>query len=483
MSKHDLQLPAEQPAIEDKRLHSAATFLDFPRQEIAQSIPGRLESIVRQHGERIALIAANHDSLTHAGLYEQVTHTVKRLNDLGIGRGDRVAFVMSNGLPMAVAFLAIAAGVTCAPINPALRQQEFELIFSDLGPKALVVESGTDTAALAAAQRASIPIIELSAAARSGIGQLSLHGEIFAPTAQLGFARSDDVALMLFTSGTTARPKLVPLTHANLLASAHNIAATLELSPDDRCLNVMPLFHIHGLIGGLLASLVSGGSVVCPPGFNAPQFFDWLKEFQPTWYSAVPTMHQLILSRAQANVEILRKHPLRFIRSSSAALPSRVMENLEKIFAAPVIESYGMTEATHQMASNPLPPRFRKPGSVGKAAGPEVAIMDELGNFQSAGTIGEIVIRGANVMAGYRNSGNANAKAFTQGWFRTGDQGYLDNDGYLFVTGRIKELINRGGEKISPREIDDVLLAHPAVAQAVAFAVSHATLGEDVVVA
>jgi len=275
---------------------------------------------------------------------------------------------------------------------------------------------------------------------------------------------------------------MVPLTHANLLASAGNIAATLRLSEADLCLNVMPLFHIHGLVGALLSSLMAGGSVVCTAGFDSEHFFPWLEAFRPTWYTAVPTIHHAVLSRAQAEPMALISHSLRFIRSSSAALPARVMQGLEETFKVPVIESYGMTEAAHQMASNPLPPGQRKIGSVGPAAGPEVSIMDETGNLLTGGEIGEVVIRGANVMSGYGNS-EANAEAFTRGWFRTGDQGYLDPDGYLFISGRLKEIINRGGEKFAPREVDDALLAHFAVAQAVTFGVPHPTLGEEVAAA
>jgi acyl-CoA synthetase (AMP-forming)/AMP-acid ligase II/aryl carrier-like protein len=291
------------------------------------------------------------------------------------------------------------------------------------------------------------------------------------------------VALVLHTSGTTSRPKLVPLTQANLCASAHHIRATLALSATDRCLNLMPLFHIHGLIAAVLSTLAAGGSVICTPGFYAPEFFGWLKEFRPTWYTAVPTMHQAILARAASNREIIAECRLRFIRSSSSALPPVVMAELEAVFGAPVIEAYGMTEASHQMASNPLPPRARKPGSVGVAAGPAVAIMDEAGRLLEPGARGEIVIQGANVTGAYENNPEANARAFTDGWFRTGDEGYLDAEGYLFITGRIKELINRGGEKISPREIDEALTCHPAVALAVAFAVPDARLGEEVAAA
>jgi acyl-CoA synthetase (AMP-forming)/AMP-acid ligase II/acyl carrier protein len=243
----------------------------------------------------------------------------------------------------------------------------------------------------------------------------------------------------------------------------------------------MPLFHIHGLVAGLLASLTAGGSVACTGSFSAAGFFEWVKELHPTWYTAVPTMHQAILAEAPARSS--GGHRLRFIRSSSAALPAPVMAGLESVFGVPVLEAYGMTEAAHQMASNPLPPAPRKPRSVGTAAGPEIAIADGDGRPLPQGQSGEVVIRGENVTPGYEGNPAANLASFTDGWFRTGDQGYLDPDGYLFLTGRLKEIINRGGEKVSPREIDEVLLEHPAVAQAVAFTVPHPTLGEDIAAA
>jgi acyl-CoA synthetase (AMP-forming)/AMP-acid ligase II/acyl carrier protein len=294
-------------------------------------------------------------------------------------------------------------------------------------------------------------------------------------------ARPSDTALILHTSGTTSRPKMVPLTHKNLTTSAVNIQRTLELRPNDLCLNIMPLFHIHGLVAAVLGTIASGGSIVCTPGFYVNSFFEWLTQFQPTWYTAVPTMHQAILNRAQTHLKAIQKHTLRFIRSSSASLPPAVMTEIEQTFGVPVIEAYGMTEASHQMASNPLPPAKRKPGSVGLPAGPEIAIMDELSSkILPKHTPGEIVIRGENVTLGYLNNPDANQKAYTDGWFRTGDQGYLDEEGYLIITGRIKEIINRGGEKISPREVDEVLLDHPAVSQAVTFGIPDLALGEAV---
>jgi acyl-CoA synthetase (AMP-forming)/AMP-acid ligase II len=272
---------------------------------------------------------------------------------------------------------------------------------------------------------------------------------------------------------------LVPLTQTNICTLAHNNRILLKLDEKDRSLNVMPLFHIHGL-SMILGTLGSGGSVACTPGFYAPRFFEWMESFRPTWYSAVPTMHQAVLSHAVENLATIKKCPLRFVRSASAPLPPKTMAELEAVFEAPAIEAYGMTEASHQIASNPLPPGQRKAGSVGLAAGPEVAIMDEAGSLLPAGQVGEVVIRGESVMKCYENNPEANKNAFTNGWFRTGDQGYMDSEGYFFLTGRLKEIINRGGEKISPREVDEVLMEHPDIEQVVTFALPDPRLGEVV---
>jgi len=391
--------------------------------------------------------------------------------------------VLPNGAEMATSFLAVASAAVAAPLNPAYRADEFAFYLTDLEAKAVIVLAGDDTPARQVAEAHGIAIIELVPRSDGPAGTFDLRSTGAGPRAPASDAQAEDVALVLHTSGTTSRPKIVPLRHANVCASARHIGVTLGLSPSDRCLNIMPLFHIHGLIAGLLASLGAGGSTYCTPGFNAMRFFGWMEEARPTWYTAVPTMHQLILTRASRNLATVRKTPLRFIRSSSSSLPPTVMAELESAFGAPVIESYGMTEAAHQMTSNPLPPRARKPGTVGVAAGPEVAVMDEAGALLAPGVTGEVVIRGPNVTAGYQNNPEANATAYHDGWFRTGDQGVMDAEGYLTITGRLKEIINRGGEKISPREVDEVLLEHPAVAQAVTFAVPHERLGEEVAAA
>ena len=423
--------------------------------------------------------------LTYAGLRQLASKTIARLNELGIGRGDRVAIVAPNGPEMAAAFMCIGAGAVTAPLNPAYRGDELEFYLNDLRSKALVVERGMQTPAREVAKKLNIPIVELVPQRSEGAGSFTLEpvDTLTGKAAKPGPAVDDDEVLVLHTSGTTSRPKIVPLLQRNLMATAKHIGAAVALKPEDICLNIMPLFHIHGLMAAVLSSLNAGAAVVCTPGFNALKFFGWLEEVKPTWYTAVPTMHQAILARAERNPEIVARSKLRLIRSSSSSLPPQVMAELEKTFKAPVIESYGMTEASHQMASNPLPPRARKPGFVGVAAGPEVAIMDEQNKLLGAGEIGEIVIRGPNVTPGYEANPEANQKAFTAGWFRTGDQGSIDKEGYLQLTGRLKELINRGGEKISPVEVDVVLMDHPSVAQCVTFAVPHDKLGEEVAAA
>lgn len=433
----------------------------------------------------IAITAPSAKPLTYQALSTLVDDTVKTLNRLGVGRGDRVGIVMPNCPEMATAFVAVASGCTAAPLNMAYRADEFEFYLGDLKAKALVVASGSETPARAVAAKLGIAILELTPTPENGAGSFTISGAgaAGASGAHAGLAQTDDIALILHTSGTTSRPKIVPLTHKNVCASARNISTTLALRQEDRELHVMPLFHIHGLIAGVLAPMAVGSQIFCTPGFNALKFYAWMKECRPTWYTAVPTMHQTILSRAAGNMDVIAANPLRFIRSSSSSMPTQVIAELEKTFNAPLIESYGMTEAAHQMASNPLPPAKRVPGSVGIAAGPEIAIMDSDGKLLKPGVIGEVVIRGENVTLGYENNPKANTDAFVNGWFRTGDQGSLSEDGYLTLTGRLKEIINRGGEKISPLEVDEVLMHHPAVMQVVTFAMPHEKLGEDVAAA
>jgi acyl-CoA synthetase (AMP-forming)/AMP-acid ligase II/acetyltransferase-like isoleucine patch superfamily enzyme/acyl carrier protein len=452
------------------------------RRSTAPSIHALLTFQAMARPEAIAIMAPGRRPLTYRHLLGRVEATVAALRGYGLGRDDRVAVVLPNGPDMAVAFAGVAAGATCAPLNPAYRANEFEFYLTDLGAKALLVGSELDSPAREVAGRHGIPILELKPDPEGAAGVFRLPETATTPST-VSFAAPGDTALVLHTSGTTARPKIVPLTQESICSSGHSVSSSLLLTEADRCLNVMPLFHIHGLIGAFLSSLTAGASVVATPGFTTKRFFEWLDAFQPTWYTAVPAMHQAVLARAAANREILARRPLRFVRSCSAALPKRVMSELEASLGTQVIEAYGMTEASHQITSNPLVPLTRKPGSVGVATGSEVAIMDASGTLLSIGEIGEVVLRGPGLMRGYEGNPAATAAAFTNGWFRTGDQGRLDTEGYLFLTGRLKEIINRGGEKIAPREIDEVLAQHPAVSQAIAFAVPHPTLGEDLAAA
>ena len=445
--------------------------------------------LTRGAGEAPAIGAPGHQALTYEQLRKLVDTTIGQLNSLRIGRNSRVALVLPNGPQTAAAFVVLAAGMTTAPLNPVYRAEEFEFYLTDLKPQAVVVQEGLPSAARDVAAKLGLLVIDLHVEPGAPAGAFSLKpaspvtARHVDAASNMGMAAAEDLALVLHTSGTTSRPKIVPLTQRNIVSSARHIAATLELVPSDVCLNIMPLFHIHGLVGGVLSSLSAGAQVSCAPDSSPVKFFGWLADVKPTWYTAAPSLHRAILARAVRHAAATGHHRLRFIRSGSAALRPELMEGLEQTFRVPVLQTYGMTEASHQVACNPLPPRVRKAGSVGPAAGPEIAIMDEDGRLLPSEVAGEVVIRGPNVTAGYEGNPEANNEAFFDGWFRTGDQGRLDADGYLWLTGRFKELINRGGEKVSPLEIEAVLMNHSDVQQVVSFAVPDEVHGEEVAAA
>ncbi len=417
-----------------------------------------------------ALVSEDGEVISHATLRKEVDRLAEQLRSAGLGPKDRLAIVLPNGPAMALVMLAAMTVGCAAPLNPKYREDEFRFYLDDLHASALLTLDGASSDARSAAPEGTIPIV---------VRGQGMSIDLVTPETMEGSTRrptADDLALVLHTSGTTSRPKIVPLRQRNLARSARNIAATLRLTSADRSLNVMPLFHIHGLMAGLLAPLSVGGSVICTTGFDAFKFHRWVDELRPSYYSAVPTMHQMVLARSPGP----RPTNLRFVRSSSAALPGPVLDGLRELFSVPIIEAYGMTEASHQMTSNPLPPATTKQGSVGVASGIDVAILDTQNHLLASGERGEVAIKGTTVVDGYENNPGANESAFTDGWFRTGDEGVLDADGYLFLTGRLKEQINRGGEKISPLEIDEVLIGHPAVAEAVTFAIPHEKLGEEI---
>lgn len=432
--------------------------------------------------DAIAFATPGRAPLSYSRLYAQIGRVVDALNELGVGREDRIALVLPQGPEMAAMFLAVSAGAISAPLNSSAHANEFDFLLSTLNPKALIVQSRIDSPARAVARLRGIPLIEVSPIPGGAAGEFTLSGDRLSGLSTGGFGGPDDFALMLLTSGTTSRPKIVPLTHRNICAAADNTRAALGLTGRDRCLNAMPLFHGHGLIAGVMASMMAGASVVCTPAFGGSKFFWWMDEFRPTWYTAVPTIHKAVLAEAPRHREIIARTPLRFIRSASAPLPLPLMAELEEVFGVPVTESYGLSEAL-QLTNTPLDPHKRKVGSLGMPGTSEVAIINEVGEFLGPGEPGEIVCRGPILMAGYFNNAAAHERCFIKGWFRTGDLGFLDGDGHLHMTGRLKELINRGGEKVLPQEVDEALMHHPAIAQATTFGIPDAALGEDVAAA
>ena len=435
--------------------------------------------INQQNDDLIFLTSEKNEKLSY-GEFKIFNEKISRqLAATNVKNSDRAAIVLPNGPLMASSFLSISSYMSAAPLNPLYKQEEFEFYLDDLKPKFLLVEPNSKSLAVIAAKNLNIPVFEMKISDNQPLGTF----ELFDKETDYKNPNDYDEALVLHTSGTTSRPKIVPLSNLNIFTSAVNISKSLKLTADDHCLNIMPLFHIHGLIAVLSASAKVGASVCASNGFNALKFLDLAETQNITWYSGVPTMHQAILLRAQKNSDKAKKLNLRFIRSSSASLPPAIFEQLNDIFQTPVIEAYGMTEATHQMASNPLPPAIQKPGLVGMPAGPEICIMNDKNEKLPQGEIGEICIKGDNVTNGYENNPEANKQSFVNNWFRTGDEGFFDEDGYLKISGRLKEIINKGGEKISPLEVDNILMDFPPIDQALCFGYKDKMLGEDIAVA
>ena len=426
--------------------------------------------------ENIALTSEISSKLSYKDLKLFINKISKQLAGNGLSNKDRAAIVLPNGPYMASSFLAISSYMSAAPLNPSYKSEEYEFYLKDLNPKIVLVEKNSDNPVVDVAKKLKIELCEINPEKDGPSGIFNIYEN----ETEYSLPDENDESLVLHTSGTTSRPKIVPLTNKNIFSSAENISKSLNLSESDHCLNIMPLFHIHGLIAILASSMRAGASVCASNGFNAIKFLDLAKSEKINWYSGVPTMHQTILLRARRNSEIAKELKLRLIRSSSASLPPAVFKDLNNVFNCPVIEAYGMTEATHQMTSNPLPPKQQKAGFVGLPAGPEVCIMNENGDVLKQGEEGEVCIKGENVTLGYDNNEEANKTSFTNGWFRTGDQGYFDKEGYLKISGRLKEIINKGGEKISPLEVDNVLMDHPFIDQAVCFGYDDKMLGENI---
>jgi acyl-CoA synthetase (AMP-forming)/AMP-acid ligase II len=433
---------------------------------------------------QIAIADPSGAGVTYQELRGLIQQTHRFLANQGIRKTDVAAVALKNDPQTAILFLALASYCRLAPLNPADRAGEIEFALRDANARVLIT-GGDLPEAVTAAARCGVELIRIRTAVPYGY---DLAMESAQPTGtacvEYELPGPDDVALVLHTSGTTARPKQVALTHRNLYLSTRGVLDVLQLGREDRCLLVMPLFHVHGLVAGLLATMGAGATVCCPPGFRATSFFSWLASSQATWYTAVPAMHQAILARAQRNGDVLARHRLRFIRSASSMLYPQLLEGLETTFGVPVLNAYGMTEAAHQISSTRLPaggsdvPASRT--SVGYSSGPAVAVLNSRNELAASGERGEVVLRGEQIVGAYLSPVRANDTAFWNTWFRTGDEGFLDTDGALTLTGRLKEIINCGGEKISPMEVEEALLLEPAVAQAAVFAVPHPVLGEEV---
>ncbi|KAI9664550.1 MAG: hypothetical protein M1821_005996 [Bathelium mastoideum] len=428
-------------------------------------------------------------TVTHSQLSAEVTSFQKKLARLGISPQTAISIALPNSYEFVVAFLAVSwQRAIAAPLNPAYKQAEFEFYIEDLHSVLALVPQGAyqqDSPVVRAARAHHVAIAECYRDGTSVVLDLKEPGPLrhHAPT-QLAHPEPSDTALVLHTSGTTGRPKAVPLTHGNLTTTMANVQRTYALSPTDRTYLVMPLFHVHGLLAALLAPLAAHSSIILPTRFSASAFWPDCLAHGATWYTAVPTIHQILLRQGIP----ARRPPLRFVRSCSSPLPPTVLKQLEQAVGAPVLEAYAMTEGAHQLTSNLLPGPDGKgkriPGSVGMGQGVEVRILGATGEEVARRMQGEIGVRGANVTGGYLNNPEANKTAFTAGgWFRTGDQGWMDEEGYVYITGRIKELINKGGEKISPVEVDNVMSQQPQVAEAVAFAMEDELYGQNVGVA
>lgn len=436
-----------------------------------------LAEAARSRPDRVAIEDEAGVRIDYAGLHRLVRRIGAGLQALCPGPGGRRArfgIVMPNGSAIAVTLLGAAVAGEAAPFNPHSTESEFEAYFAAVGIDALIVRDDEDGPAVAAARRAGTRVVRLTR-------ELRIDGP--APAGLATPPARDDVALVLMTSGSTGQPKIVPLTHRNVCCSAHEVATSLELTPDDLCLAMWEQFHIGGLVDLLLAPLTCGSRLFVTGGFDVETFFRLLGTVRPTWYQAVPTTLNELVVHAERHGGPVKPNALRFIRSVAAALSPAVMDRAVACFGVPVVRTFGMTEASPLITTTPLPPLPQKPGSVGKSCGTEIRIFGPDGSALPAGAEGEVGIRGENVFSGYRGDEAANRAAFRDGWFLTGDVGIIDAEGDLFLTGRIRQMINRGGEKISPQEVDDVLARHPAVVEAATFAVGHRTLGEDVAAA
>jgi acyl-CoA synthetase (AMP-forming)/AMP-acid ligase II/acyl carrier protein len=451
-----------------------------------ETIPNLLATQGSRHAGACALQTPLAEELNYSDLHQRIEIIADQLKALGFEKRSRVALILPNGLSLSVLLLAVSSTSIAAPLNPFYREAEFHSYLNEIRADCVILlADDRRSPARLVASKNDIPIIELDSDGVTLVPSSSIANRLGRKEGSLQSNQEldpgpDDVALILLTSGSTGRSKKVPLTHRNLCTSVADICHSLHLDHRDICLSMWEQFHIGGMVDLLLVPLASGGRIICTSGFDAEKFFEILETRSPTWFQGVPTTLHEILAVARKTGRVSAKTSLRFIRSVASALSPQLMEDIESFFQAPVVQTFGMTEAGPLITTNPLPPGIRKPGSTGPTCGPIISIRDRDGGEIPRGETGEILVKGENVVTRYEDNAEANAQSFSGGWFHTGDTGYLDADGYLFLKGRIKEEINRGGEKIIPQEVDDVLAAHPEIAQAASFSIKHPTLGEDI---
>ncbi|MFD7232848.1 FadD7 family fatty acid--CoA ligase [Streptomyces sp. NPDC059881] len=445
-----------------------------------------LDRHVRERPRARALIVnGDRAELSYGALAALADDVAGQLGGTGLRRGDAVGLVCANTVEFVVALLGGArAGLVIAPMDPALPVSQMSARLEALG--AQVVLLGPPRAGAPPVAQFPVPTWTLRVdLPRRGTAMAALGTG--APAVRHVRGAADELsshdALVLFTAGTTDQAKMVPLTHSNVAASVQGICATYELGPGDATVAVMPFFHGHGLFAALLSSLASGGCVLLPERgrFSAHTFWDDMRAAAATWFTAVPTIHEILLDRSAVDLPGPQAPALKFVRSCSAPLNTATQRALERTLGAPLLSAYGMTESTHQATSEPLTQQeLLKHGSVGRPTGVEIRVADRNGHTCPVGTEGEVWVHGPTVARGYLGNPAETARSFVDGWFRTGDLGSLDDDRNLFLTGRIKNLINRGGEKISPEHVEDILAGCPGVAEAAVFAVPDPTYGQRV---
>ena len=466
----------------DAQLHGVTANLSHPMADRPpRTLGDLLAASINAFARAPAILAPNRDPLTYMDLGRQLSAAARALAEAGYGGRSRIGVALPPGAECAVAVLAVCANAVCAPLNPELDEATLRRLLVAMRIDALIVPQGEDSPIVRAARRAGVALVGVRFDAKSLAGTLALIPEERRQPVALTAPRADDVALLTHTSGTTSTPKIVPLTHRVMAESALAHIEIRGLTPQDRGMVAAPLHSVAGIRRNLLPPLLLGGSVVCPAGLDPALLVASLQRDSPTHYWASAGTHMAILEELERHDPPIR-HALRFVLSGASSLPSSAAERLERTLGVPVLEGYGITE-TGSIAQAPVPPARAPRGSVGRPANAIVAIMDGDGGTLGAEETGEIVVQGPELFGGYEDNADADSAAFRDGWFRTGDLGHLDLDGFLFISGRIKDIINRGGAKIAPSEVEDALAHHPSIVEAAAFAMPHPTLGEDVAAA